>query len=223
VLFLGPGFASPARCLAALLPALLAGVPHVAVARVAEDASPWPAPVLAGLELAGQELAFALSPGQAQELAAELEGCCAPGALLGLGWGAGQGADGPELLRWSAPEWRVGAWAPAGDWDWPGLAMAQAGCACEVWLPPKADAAPAEAAGLPVRRGGWDDFLAAGHAARLVPPELARDALDAGARLVLTPGLEGCWAWPGLTPHRFTHTGLAWAAALPAPPGPAQE
>ncbi len=57
-------FASVPRLLAAVLPALLAGVPEVVVLRVLPQggASDWPIGLLAALELAGQELAASATP-----------------------------------------------------------------------------------------------------------------------------------------------------------------
>lgn len=60
VIVLGESFASGPRLVAALMPALLAGVEDVHVVRVTDgeqNASPWPQALLAALELAGQEQA----------------------------------------------------------------------------------------------------------------------------------------------------------------------
>ncbi len=75
---LDENFASVPRLLAAVLPALLAGVPEVAVLRVLpqSSASVWPAGLLAALELAGQELAAHVT---AAELHAWLEALSAKG------------------------------------------------------------------------------------------------------------------------------------------------
>lgn len=61
-------FASPARLLAALTPALLAGVPQVLVAFIKNSAQPIPAAILVALELAGLEDLFELSEEQCRML-----------------------------------------------------------------------------------------------------------------------------------------------------------
>lgn len=102
-------FASPARLLAALVPALLSGVPRLAVVHM--GVSPWPAPLLAALELAGQELACSAD---SAELCAWIEALHAqgPGRCLFLGSEFGDAPatalrlDIPVFFRRAAP--RIG-------------------------------------------------------------------------------------------------------------------
>ena len=77
---------SPARILAALMPAILAGVPHILACQVATGgAGAVPPPVLAALELAGQETAASIDAQETMRLLNTLAATKEPGRIALLG------------------------------------------------------------------------------------------------------------------------------------------
>ena len=94
---LSPGFSSPARLLATLVPALIAGVAHPAVLSVGEPAGS----VAAALELAGIEDLFITDVRQAGRLAGELQDRRIAGRLILFPWTGNDSADDDvsELFR----------------------------------------------------------------------------------------------------------------------------
>lgn len=84
ILLFDDSLLSPARVLAALVPAIACGVRSVLAVRV-DGKSSWPESVLTGLELAGQELVAEMTETQARRLLGELRDSGTTGAVTVLG------------------------------------------------------------------------------------------------------------------------------------------
>ncbi len=127
VVFLGPQPCGPAQVLAAVHPAVAAGVRDILVLRVGDDLPAWPAAVLAGLELAGRELVLDCSPAQAARLVRDLgEGAAYADLGLDAASFAALGLDRPGLRLWRAPRDPLQAPLALGPgceqcWAWPDL------------------------------------------------------------------------------------------------------
>ncbi len=188
--------AGPTRLLAALMPAILAGVPRILACRARNNSQKraFPAALLTALELAGQELTADCAPEQIHDLVRHLGNACRrglTGRMVVLGH-ADFAADMSRLaldasipVRPLAHPVRIGidgAGLPREYADAPHgmLAFAQ----------PDAEIAPAGEAG----RARPHAVLCAPDA---VPAWLSR------CPLVLTPGHESCWLWPDLSPDFF--------------------
>lgn len=192
----GPGFASPARLAAAILPALCARVPEVAAVRVGGGA--WPRPLLTTLELCGVESVFRLGSrafaGLARELAAlgrgalvVLDGLAVPAVPTG----------GPTVLdaRLDGP---VGVFpGPDAAFDWDALAFAHPDLTFHVH-----GATPPPTGPFVPGQGALAETAGLGYAAVYAGEADARAALTA-APLVLGPGRESLWLWPRLAPAVF--------------------
>lgn len=171
------------RVLAALLPAMLAGVPEILACRVGGDGE-FPKPLLAAMELAGQELVADCSPEDAADIAALCGAADSGGRLVLLGRNAAFDRivaaaleRGTEVRRYAAPV-RIGIAAssfatPSLD-DFLRFAHPDAAL-----VPFEGDAAQG-------------NFSAVYCAERAVPEYIGR------APLVLCPGNEGFWRWPGV-------------------------
>lgn len=180
-------YAGPTRVLAALVPAMLAGVPNVLACRIRRDGAPFPGPLLAALELAGQELVMDASPEDAAGFVAR---CCDTdprGRLVLLGrdpvfetLSRLAAERGTLALRYAAPV-RIGI--PAAP-PLPGARPASGEALCF---------AQPDAALVPFEGDAPPEGLAAIFCAEGSAPAY----LDA-APLVLCPGNEAYWAWPGL-------------------------
>ena len=95
---LGPGFASPARLLAALVPAVLAGVDRILVISEA----PFTPAVCTALELAGLEDSFLLEADQMPGLYEDLRTLCPDGRVLAFPGADGTFTDAQKELMHSA-------------------------------------------------------------------------------------------------------------------------
>ncbi len=219
-------FTSPVRCLAALLPALLAGVENVLVLRVRRGRSPqpWPDALLTALELAGQELVSELSLPQIRNLLEWLGDSGHPGAVVSLSRDplSGKGcpicllAESRSSVRFWQPDWNgeLGIWA--GDscpWDLDTLGWAHGDTQLHLW----GAKGPVPGERFERRSGSFDDFLAHGYRAAFVPRD-RRPAVLESVPLIMGPGLEGCWLWPGLTPGFFRSLTAAWEGRQSVPP-----
>jgi len=212
-------WASGPRLLAALLPALFAGVGSVAVLRVGGGGA-WPPQVLAALELAGVETVADADPAAVPAL---LESLAASG-------GSG-GTTGRLLLLGEHPDQLAALARPHGVPVWrdtlpPTIGIASCGDDInESDRPNRAalraahpDATFVDVPALPESTS---------HAAPPAPPAslahlsaVACAPAHAGgwlahAGLVLGPGHEWCWMHPALTPAWFARRSVA---LLPAPP-----
>jgi len=207
--------------LATLLPALLSGVSMVLAARIVTPESSgvvvrsWPDSLLAGLELAGQEVAPVLSPGEARQLAAELFSRSVRGAVAVVSdapAGESVGSLAWELFAQGARLWRSPAgggirlWNDSGlDWDVDALTFAHPDAAISVWGRPLKD----RPASWTFAEGDFAAFVSGRPMALFAPDALLEQCL-AGAPLALGPGHEGCWLWPDLEPAFFWRRCAAW-------------
>ncbi|MDR3043015.1 MAG: hypothetical protein LBU75_01980 [Desulfovibrio sp.] len=215
---------SAPRLLAAVLPALFAGVGGVAVLRVGGSGQ-WPASVLAALELAGQEVVADVAP---EALPALLEGLSANGGLAGR-----DGAGGRLVLLGDHPD---GISARARSL---GVSVWRDGPAPVIGIVEDADAiAPDDRLNVPALRSAHPDatfldipaapsgatapgFVPQSTLPPLLPltaiacaPDQASGWLDHAA-LVLGPGHEWCWMHPGLSPVWFARRAVALLPASP--------
>ncbi|WP_272699976.1 hypothetical protein [Desulfovibrio sp. Fe33] len=198
-------FVSPARLLAALVPAIACGVGNILAVRL-DGKGNWPHPLLTAMELAGQELAADLSAERVAGLLRDLAGTGATGVVLDL---AGRPDVCPDMSR-------LAVYRPLfdcsgsifldgeEDFDLEALSFAQPDIAFTVF---GADVPLPEG----FARGGADfaAFLDDVRDVAVVPADRIDDALDK-ARLVLGPGQEGCWVWPDLHPGFFLFHRTAW-------------
>ncbi len=212
-------WSSGPRLLAALLPALFAGVGGVAVLRVGGDGA-WPPQVLAALELAGVETAADADPaavlGLLESLATSGGAGGAAGRLLLLG-------EHPDQISAPARAQGVPVWRDALS---PVIGVASCGdVISESDCPDRAalraahpDATFVDVPALP------ESTPHAAPPASLAPlPPLSAVACApahaggwlAHVGLVLGPGHEWCWMHPGLSPAWFARRSVA---LLPAPP-----
>lgn len=230
LLLLDETLISPARLLAAALPPLLAGVEHVQVVRLCARKKPWPPALLAALELAGVEQVAQCPAQDSGELFQSLVQTPRSGVVLM-----------PQPLRSLARNiWLDLAQAPgchlwqpvfsgraavlaqdpgAASWDLDILTWSQPDLMVDVWYEEGPDGLAA-AAPLPggwcVRRGGLAALLQETYDLILAPGQHHAEALRK-APLVLGPGQEGCFIWPGLTPCIFQQSAAAWRFSGDAP------
>ena len=202
VVFWEDGHIGPTRLLAALMPAILAGVPHILACRVRSAeakslppfATPDNAPLLAALELAGQELAADISPDMILGLVRHLEDAQRAGRsgrIAVLGGPSFAAYMSSMLLKAAVPNRLLAAPVTIG--------IASQG------LPPVYQAFPhgmlafahPDAVFAPADQAAPEPFSAV-----LCAPESISFWLD-HCPLVLTPGQEACWIWPDLSPDFF--------------------
>ncbi|MCK9239251.1 hypothetical protein [Desulfocurvus sp.] len=214
-LFLDASCVSAAQVAAAAVPMLLSGVPNLCAVRVL-DGPPEADDVLAALELTGLETVLHLDEAGARRFMTFL---VEAGAAAALFQGQGQALDGlrtaagyaaPPLRLWRPfGVERVGVLADAGQrWDWATLGWVHGCAAIDVYgartaipdLPPGANRRP----------GGLRALLEGDYPVLYVPRPRLDEARDA-APLVLGPGQEGCWAWPGLDARLFRRHALTLA------------
>ena len=210
VLFLGDGAVSAPSILAALLPLRLAGAREVVVVRVGEKGGDdsWPAPLLTGLELAGQETVLDLTQREARFLLDSLGKGEGRGSALFLGSGreieslASRCASFSRVFCWRGvlPE-EIGVWNDPCCFDLDVLAWAHPQARLRVWEEDSTDHRDASQR--------FEAFLDQGCALLCVPPDKTDAALDR-AEVVLGPGGEGCWVWPDLSPDFFRSRRAAW-------------
>ena len=192
----GPGFASPARLAAALMPALCARVPEVAAVRVGGGA--WPRPLLTTLELCGVESAFRLGVRAFAGLPGDLAALGRGAVVLLDGLAAPAVAPGGPALLSARVGGRAGVFpGPDADFDWEALAFAHPDLTFCVHGAPVPEAGPFVAG-----TGGLAEAAELGYDA-VYAGEAGRTAALAAAPLVLGPGRESLWLWPGLAPETF--------------------
>ena len=175
---LGPGFASPARLLAALVPAVIAGAGRILVVSEA----PFAASVCTALELAGLEDSFQLSGEQVSDLYDDLRVLSPEGRVLVFPGEDGTFTEAQETLRSDA------SWDDLPCLQDPPfpfiLSLHAPGSEAEArlrWLHPDAELLHEAAPGL---------------SAVFVP---APSALPGGLvpAFLCGPGMEACWPGPG--------------------------
>lgn len=201
---------SPSLVLAALMPALTAGVPEILVAGIGSGALT--DPVLAALELAGQELVVELEPEQARELVQGMEGAT-QGLVMGLGAEVQSALAGLRQPTWTPnprttddvrrARFSLGVFLEkrgqfskqlAGDMEYllPGVEVC--------WWSPSGRLGPEQAER---QAGDFDAFGRNCFDTVLVPDYLSRRALESFPA-VLGLGRAGNWIWPDLTRDLFT-------------------
>lgn len=202
-------YAGPTRVLAAILPAMLAGVPHILACRVmpqpgtASEAAFSPS-ILAALELAGQELVAELTPEEALTLVTECSANRERGRVVLLGESDYLVPVGREAARCGVPLRRlahpvrigIDASSVPQEFAEPPYGVLQP-------LHPDAHFIPLNGPG----EGGLCTVLASDEAAF---------AHMAHTPLVLTPGHEACWVWPDLCMDFFRMKSLAFCGPEPA-------
>ena len=199
VIFIGPGPTSPAKLLAAAVPAMVSGVVDIGVVRVGCRGN-WEPAVLCAMELAGLEQGYDLAAAAAAALADELCDTQASGILLDLG----------STLPNARPSLSMDYWRPAhGDradiWlDGPGdvdLEILEFCCpdvAFHVWgtqLDITSDV-------FTSREGPFEVFLGEADQVAYVPDSRI-ELVQATALLSLGRGSESCWYWHDLPQRRF--------------------
>ncbi|MDL2272436.1 hypothetical protein LJC23_05325 [Desulfovibrio sp. OttesenSCG-928-I05] len=206
---LGQGFASPARLLAALMPAVLAGVPNILVCRVRGGVTPAPLPpaLLAALELSGQELVADLTPRDARKLVEHACEHMTKGRVFFLG--SFLGCD--NLLLAAS---RAGHLCRA-EFDPPRIAVSPAA------LPFYGEEADATPDGAFWPSFGYIHFAHPDAEIMTLEPDIIPGAEEyscvlcgeeeveawlLSAPLALTPGEEACWIWPDFSPAFFMET-----------------
>lgn len=201
---LGPDFTSPARLTAAVVPALCARVPDVAVLRVGAS---WPRALLTTLELCGVETACRLGSRALAGLWAELPRK-GRGAVVVLGDVRLPPASAGGLRCLTAGvAGRAGVFSgPDAAFDPEALAFAHPDMTFFVHGP--ADALPSFA---PVATG-LAEAAELGYDAVYVGGDRLEAGLDA-APLALGPGRETFWFWPQLPPEVFRRRRVAAAVS----------
>jgi hypothetical protein len=220
-------WSSGPRLLAALLPALFAGVGSVFVLRVGGGGT-WPPQVLAALELAGQEVAADAEPAAVSALLEALAASGGAGGAAGRLLLLGEHSDQMAALArgHGVPVWR----------DAPSPIIAIASCDNGIDKSDCPDGAALRAAhpdatfvDVPALPGPTSHAAPSAPLAPLSPlspfspfSAVACAPAHAGgwlahAGLVLGPGHEWCWMHPGLTPAWFTRRSVALLPASPPP------
>ncbi|NDV19753.1 hypothetical protein GO013_10010 [Pseudodesulfovibrio sp. JC047] len=200
---------SPARLLAAVVPALTSGIANVLVVRHGDGV--WPSSLLTALELAGHDQVVDMSSDQISALLDELATGSASGLIIDMT------ASETDLVRLHPLPSRISVFSPVFEkniaiWmdtdtpiDLDALAFAQPDVSCVV----------AGAEGFfPSEKftyigNDFNTFLAAIEDVVFVPQPLVNDVLMR-SRIVLGPGHEGCWMWPDLRPEQFHIHRTAW-------------
>lgn len=200
VIVISQDYVSAPRLLAGLMPALLAGVRNILVVRVG-DSAPWPDPILAALELAGQEAVVNLSEERLLSLFSEMQGQGA-GRWVFLGSlphmvSACHSQQNAHIAVWTEPVFTAIGVATGQEIDVDLLA----------WAHPDM-----KLVSVNVENADPDDFTGfsgcEAFAAFVGDPEVI-DLVPDSVPLMLGPGQEGCWIWPDLEPSFFLQRRLA--------------
>ncbi|WP_415713042.1 histidinol dehydrogenase [Maridesulfovibrio sp.] len=191
VLLLDARSVSPVRILAALVPALTAGVKQVLVAFCGEGEIS--KPVLAGFELAGQEDVVQLPMDKIEEFLGFLLNGGAYGAVLDLRGDPDFLLNGPCVRYWRVPE--ISSISVCKNEDFPDMDVL-------AFVHPDVEFVEVD-----------EDSLDEGEAdAAVVPAELVGEALMT-FNIVLAHGQEGCWLWNGFNSSFFKRECVALAVA----------
>lgn len=200
-------YAGPTRVLAALLPAMLAGVPNILACRVAseDEGRSISSPVLAALELAGQELVACFTPGETAKLIAECAETGERGCVAVLGSRDYLPTIGREAIGHGVPLRRLIQAVRIGvDLDSLPEMVSAPPYGKLLFAHPDAD--------LVTFRGKVPaGLLAVFCGEEAVPRSVVRSPF------VLTPGNEVCWVWPDLGLDFFRARGMALCGPDPVP------
>ncbi len=213
VLLLPQDVASPVRALAAVVPAMLAGVRELIVVRqTRDDVAPgpeWPAGLLVGLELAGVRRIFDLSPQETAELLQRLlEGECS-GRILMLDTGKDLSDVVSDRIRKARQvrSW-IGVRPHIGVCRRQSETVAGPGDTLEsvlAWAHP--DVTPVFCP------EGLSSVSTADYDALLVAADDLEKVRE-NAVIVLGPGVEGCWFWPDLDRDFFLRRTLCCSSIV---------
>ncbi|WP_419783619.1 hypothetical protein [Maridesulfovibrio sp.] len=182
---------SPVRILAALAPALAAGVGNVLAVFCGDGEIPQS--VLAGFELAGQEDVVKLPQEKVEELILSVVHCGVDGAVLDLRGEPDFVPYGPGLRYWRVPE--ISSISVCKEEDSPDMDVL-------AFVHPDVEFVEVDEDSL--------DEIESG--AVVVPAELVGDAL-LNSNIVLAHGQEGCWIWNGFNSSFFKRECVALAVA----------
>ncbi|MCF8104090.1 MAG: hypothetical protein K9K64_01280 [Desulfohalobiaceae bacterium] len=191
--------ASPALVLATVLPLVLAGVREVIVCKDRAD-TPFPAALLAALELSGLETVLECPRSAAENLLGELSAASSSGAVVSLSE-TGRERTGQDLrIRSSGkiPEYALtgpasgGLWIDdPGQWDFESLRFAHPNLNITAWSE-RIQSLPVP---WPQKQGTIFDLRQAEYDVLFLPEERF-DPAAAWAPVSLGPGQEGSYVWP---------------------------
>jgi hypothetical protein len=210
LVLLAEDFASPSQLVSVLMPMMFSGTRHVCVARETSGAISFPAPLLAAMELAGQEVVLT---GQGDRLATMLEHlpetfgplgkvCCLGRSAAASGLQAGM----PEIDFWSAGSAQcAGIWIDQDvAWDFETIAWTLAGTKLYA-----GGSIPGNLSDhfTPLEEP-FESFVGRDFGAFFLPHTRHLSPLPAVS--TFGPGQEGGWLWPGITPQTFTRSTVVW-------------
>ncbi len=203
ILLLDQSLTGPVWAVSAIVPAMTSGVPNI-LAVCQNTSSPSPH-LLAGLELCGVDTICRLGRRNVSSLLENLAASATSGVILNPDNSLAQ-RHLPNSWPGSVAVWkpasprRMGIWSETTDqWDWTTLAWNHPGLPLEVWgaspgkLPP----------GCTKKPGDWTLFCDQAYLAMGIPEQRLPETRKLRRQLILTPGQEGCWHWPDLTPEWF--------------------
>ncbi|CAM2057801.1 conserved hypothetical protein [Desulfovibrionales bacterium] len=234
VLILDADFYSPVRLLAALLPALVAGVKTVLVVRLQHPwaqnitgGQDWPSALLVAMELAGQELLSNCTVQQIKTLIVGFAREYSSGTVVALGeiprrlvrsMGSCL-ADNSELAYWMPQCPRsIGLWCENGQtWDWEALTFVHPDMIFIVGGTPHVLPPP----GFSIIAAPWSEFLRHNYQVLCLPVDRIETAWNfyfdqALPPVVLGPGHEACFFWPDGRLSLFRRRSGAWFAVTAA-------
>lgn len=212
LILVGPGFASPVRLLAALLPALTAGVDNVLVVLAGRGRTRHS--LLAACELAGQDRMASLTRRQSRNLTDELSRSAMRGAVVLLGLPREQYESVGSSRAARAAEEAGGEYRlvvpPEVDslclyqdredlFDRDALEFAHPGTIFRVFGPARG----VESGRFLPLDGDFETFLSQPHIAACGQKDRL-EAMSEKFGLVLGPGREWCWAWPDIDWKSFS-------------------
>ncbi len=215
VLVLPQDIASPVRTLAAIIPAMLAGVREVIVVRLRQNkksaSSEWPSGLLVGLELAGVRRIVDLTATDCSKLLDTLVASGSSGRILSLDCGLTSGplknkfsqeTVSRNIRFWHGSRPSIGVMRSLSE------SIAESGDTLEdvlAWAHPDVS---------PELLASTSESEKAGHDALLIAAGYSPDTpIPAG--IVLGPGLEGCWLWPDLHRDFFLRRTLYCSSSVP--------
>lgn len=221
ILVLAGKSTSPARLVAALLPAITSGVKNI-LAILVDEAAPRPHQLVA-LELCGLDMVCALNGRQTKKLLTFLAQSKTRGVILDPDHLLAQSCL-PENWRDAMALWRpaalrrMGLWTETpNQWDWQALAWNHSSLTIDVWGKPPGGKPPKKLPqGFARVRGDQEAFFDAGYQVLGIPVRFLAKAPPQRCDLILTPGQEGCWLWPDL--HREIFLIRAICLATPQDP-----
>lgn len=198
----GEDLDSPARLLAAVIPAIAAGVPDILVVR--DERAPWSDSLLTAMELAGVEMVGELPKDRMQELFSGLAAGVGQGRLILLGDVDAEMDEGLQPVFLPACGEGVIVSETEDFLDIASLRFAHPSLALRVY----GDISVPEGGLAEPGQGRWQDDCAV---VAFVDDGLVREAAGSFP-LVLGAGNEFCWVWPQLRPAFFVNHCVCWTS-----------